>query len=148
VVLLLTDFQPNFPLTESPPSVIIATRPCPVPRDGTGTIAGTGTTTSRARTGTTSKTTAEKPLFGVLIFFLELVDAQAYLSTQDPAARACARLPPAHVQRRWTPSAQAAPPEGPRPPDRPQQRTRQARPLVGIRPRGGLLSARAKARRR
>ena len=81
-------------------------------------------------------------------FYSELVDAQAYLSTQDPAARACARLPPAHVERRWPPGAQAAAPEGPHPPDRPQQRARQARPLVGIWQRGGLSSARAKARRR
>jgi hypothetical protein len=38
-------FLTDFPLTESPPSVIIPTRPCPMPREKIGTIAGTGTTT-------------------------------------------------------------------------------------------------------
>jgi hypothetical protein len=115
---------------------------------------------SRASTGTASKTPAVKPLFGVLqgtakdvppnfsdrlffdgsnftdqqeavILLFGVRNAQANLSTQDPAACACPRLPPAHVHRRWTPGAQAAPPQGPHPPHRPQQFARKARPLVG-----------------
>ena len=79
------------------------------------------------------KTPAENPLFGVLINIIwSRKNAQAYLSTQDPAARACTRFPPTHVQRRWSPGAKAAAFEGSHPPDRPQQFARQARPLVGF----------------
>ena len=61
---------------------------------------------------------------------------QTSLSTPHPAARACARFPPTHVHGRWPRSSQAATREGPLPPDRPEQRTRQARPLV----KGGQMT--------
>lgn len=63
---------------------------------------------------------------------MELVNAQAYLSTQDQAPCARARLPPAHVNRRWPRGIEAAPLEGTPAPERSQQSACQARPLVGF----------------
>jgi hypothetical protein len=67
-------------LTESSPSVIIATRPHPVKnRD-----------TSRASIGTDLKTPAEIPLFGVLIIIFEVSEWQQNVHINPESGGACA----------------------------------------------------------